>query len=201
MAGIPDHVPVDSETKAPSSSSSTPPLNGPPQISGGVTGRRGAPKVTSKDAVAYLKAVKEAFSDQRVIYERFLEIMKDFKTHRLCRVDVIAKVKELFEGHNNLIMGFNTFLPEGIEITLDEDAPPKKPAEFEEAINFVNKIKERFQDDDNRVYKAFLDILNKYRKEDKPISEVYLEICLMSSLSFYQIQILFNVDKSNVNAG
>lgn len=60
---------------------------------------------------------------------------------RLCRVDVIAKVKELFEGHNNLIMGFNTFLPEGIEITLDEDAPPKKPAEFEEAINFVNKIK------------------------------------------------------------
>lgn len=55
--------------------------NGPPQISG-VTGRRVAPKVTSKDAVAYLKAVKEVFSDQRVIYERFLEIMKDFKTHR-----------------------------------------------------------------------------------------------------------------------
>lgn len=38
-------------------------------------------------------------------------------------------------------MGFNTFLPEGIEITLDEDGPPKKPAEFREAINFVNKIK------------------------------------------------------------
>lgn len=50
-------------------------------------------------------------------------------------------MKELFEGHNDLIMGFNTFLPEGIEITLDEDGPPKKPAEFREAINFVNKIK------------------------------------------------------------
>lgn len=50
-------------------------------------------------------------------------------------------MKELFEGHNDLIMGFNTFLPEGIEIILDEDGPPKKPAEFREAINFVNKIK------------------------------------------------------------
>lgn len=62
--------------------------NGPSRISGGVTGRRSirgrrvSPKLTSKDAVAYLKAVKEVFSDQRDKYERFLEIMKDFKTHR-----------------------------------------------------------------------------------------------------------------------
>lgn len=159
--------------------------NGPSRISGGVTGRRSirgrrvSPKLTSKDAVAYLKAVKEVFSDQRDKYERFLEIMKDFKTHRICTQDVIAKVKELFEGHNDLIMGFNTFLPEGIEITLDEDGPPKKPAEFREAINFVNKIKDRFQDDDNHVYKAFLDILNKYRREDKPISEVYREVAAL----------------------
>jgi len=57
---------------------------------------------------------------------------------------VIARVKELFKGHNHLIFGFNTFLPKGYEITLDEDedeAPPKKTVEFEEAISFVNKIK------------------------------------------------------------
>lgn len=62
-----------------------------------------------------------------------------------CRTDttgVIARVKELFKGHNNLIFGFNTFLPKGYEITLDEDeAHPKKTVEFEEAISFVNKIK------------------------------------------------------------
>ena len=62
-----------------------------------------------------------------------------------CRTDtvgVIARVKELFKGHNNLIYGFNTFLPKGYEITLDEDeAPPKKTVEFDEAISFVNKIK------------------------------------------------------------
>lgn len=51
-------------------------------------------------------------------------------------------MKELFKGHNNLIFGFNTFLPKGYEITLDEDeAPVKKTVEFEEAISFVNKIK------------------------------------------------------------
>ena len=55
---------------------------------------------------------------------------------------VIARVKELFKGHTNLILGFNTFLPKGYEITLEEaEAPPKKMVEFEEAISFVNKIK------------------------------------------------------------
>lgn len=51
-------------------------------------------------------------------------------------------MKELFKGHSNLILGFNTFLPKGYEITIDEDeTPPKKTVEFEEAISFVNKIK------------------------------------------------------------
>lgn len=64
-----------------------------------------------------------------------------------CRIDttgVIARVKELFKGHRDLILGFNTFLPKGYEITLpldDEQPTPKKPVEFEEAISFVNKIK------------------------------------------------------------
>lgn len=62
-----------------------------------------------------------------------------------CRTDttgVIARVKELFKGHNKLILGFNTFLPKGFEISPDEDeTPTKKNVEFEEAISFVNKIK------------------------------------------------------------
>lgn len=55
-------------------------------------------------------------------------------------------MKELFKGHPNLILGFNTFLPKGFEITLTEveEAPPKRTVEFEEAISFVNKIKVDF---------------------------------------------------------
>lgn len=56
-------------------------------------------------------------------------------------------MKELFKGHNNLISGFNTFLPKGYKIILDDDdnddeaPPPKMTAESEEAISFENKIK------------------------------------------------------------
>ncbi|GAB4831786.1 hypothetical protein Ancab_005798 [Ancistrocladus abbreviatus] len=145
-----------------------------PQNAGG--GGGGGQKLTTDDALQYLKEVKEMFQDQREKYDQFLEVMKDFKAQRIDTEGVIARVKELFKGHNNLIYGFNTFLPKGYEITLDEDeAPPKKAVEFEEAINFVNKIKKRFQNDDH-VYKSFLDILNMYRKEHKNISEVYDEV-------------------------
>lgn len=69
----------------------------------------------------------------------------DLLFYRIDTAGVIARVKELFKGHNNLIFGFNTFLPKGYEITVieEEDAPPKRSIEFEEAISFVNKIKAR----------------------------------------------------------
>ncbi|XP_074274489.1 paired amphipathic helix protein Sin3-like 3 isoform X2 [Silene latifolia] len=138
-------------------------------------------RLTTNDALAYLKAVKEMFSDKKEKYDEFLEVMKDFKAQRIDTTGVIARVKDLFKGHRNLILGFNTFLPKGYEITLppeDEQPLVKKPVEFEEAISFVNKIKLRFQGDDC-VYKSFLDILNMYRKENKTISEVYQEVALL----------------------
>ncbi|KAK9272549.1 hypothetical protein L1049_002922 [Liquidambar formosana] len=150
---------------------------GQPQIPGG--GGAAAQKLTTNDALTYLKEVKDMFQDQREKYDQFLEVMKDFKAQRTDTAGVILRVKELFKGHNNLILGFNTFLPKGYEITLAEDeTPPKKTVEFDEAINFVNKIKKRFQNDE-QVYKRFLDILNMYRKEHKGITEVYQEVAAL----------------------
>ncbi|KAF3782414.1 Paired amphipathic helix protein Sin3-like 4 [Nymphaea thermarum] len=148
--------------------------SGQPQNSGG------GQKLTTGDALAYLKAVREMFHDKKEKYDEFLEVMKEFKAQRIDTTGVIMRVKELFKGHKDLILGFNTFLPKGYEITLstDDALPPKKPVEFEEAINFVNKIKTRFQHDE-RVYKAFLEILNQYRKECKSISEVYQEVAYL----------------------
>ncbi|XP_076914663.1 paired amphipathic helix protein Sin3-like 2 isoform X1 [Bidens hawaiensis] len=143
----------------------------------GGDGGSSAQRLTTNDALAYLKQVKDMFQDQREKYDMFLDVMKDFKAQRIDTTGVIARVKELFKGHNNLIFGFNTFLPKGYEITVieDDETPPKKSVEFEEAISFVNKIKRRFQNDD-RVYKSFLDILNMYRKDHKGINEVYSEV-------------------------
>ncbi|XP_061973574.1 paired amphipathic helix protein Sin3-like 4 [Populus nigra] len=174
-----DDVYMGSQLKRPVLSSSTKgETSGQPQMIGGGGGGGGGQKLTTNDALAYLKAVKDIFQDNREKYDEFLEVMKDFKAQRIDTAGVIARVKELFKGHRDLILGFNTFLPKGYEITLpleDEQPPQKKPVEFEEAINFVNKIKTRFQGDD-RVYKSFLDILNLYRKENKSISEVYQEV-------------------------
>lgn len=41
---------------------------------------------------------------------------------------------------------------------------------------FLPFSQKRFQDDDDHVYKSFLDILNMYRKEHKGIEEVYHEV-------------------------
>lgn len=40
------------------------------------------PKLTTNDALAYLKAVKDVFQDKREKYDEFLEVMKDFKSQR-----------------------------------------------------------------------------------------------------------------------
>ncbi|CAA0820219.1 Paired amphipathic helix protein Sin3-like 1 [Striga hermonthica] len=148
--------------------------------SGGGVVASSTQKLTTNDALSYLKQVKDMFQDQKEKYESFLDVMKDFKAQRIDTAGVIARVKELFKGHPNLILGFNTFLPKGYEITLtdEEEALPKRIVEFEEAISFVNKIKRRFQKDDH-VYKSFLDILNMYRKEHKSITEVYREVAAL----------------------
>lgn len=45
-------------------------------------GGAAAQKLTTSDALAYLKAVKDIFQDNRDKYEEFLEVMKDFKAQR-----------------------------------------------------------------------------------------------------------------------
>ena len=91
---------------------------------------------------------------------------------------VIIRVKTLFSGYPELILGFNAFLPKGFAIKLqdiDGTGDKKQPVDFMEAINFVNKIKARFQAQD-LVYKAFLAILNMYRMHNKSIQDVYQEV-------------------------
>ncbi|KAF3943223.1 hypothetical protein CMV_030196 [Castanea mollissima] len=121
-------------------------------------------KVTANDGLNYLKEVMETFRDQREKYDMFCKVMKDFKDQRIGIVDVTSRVKELFEGHNNLISGFNIFLPKEYEIALEDD----------EAINILTNIEKHFQNDE-QVYIAFSDILNEFWKGRKDINKVYYE--------------------------
>lgn len=38
--------------------------------------------LTTRDALSYLREVKEQFKDNKKVYDTFLEIMKDFKSSR-----------------------------------------------------------------------------------------------------------------------
>eukprot|EP00873_Tetraselmis_striata_P014444 jgi/Tetstr1/434708/TSEL_002535.t1 len=158
----------------------------PPQSKKAASGKGGGAKtdsggLTTHDALGYLREVKLRFQDQKAVYDQFLEIMKDFKAARIDTPGVVARVKTLFKGDRELILGFNTFLPKGYEITMEdlkEKKTEKQPVEFDQAISYVNKIKKRFASDE-RVYRAFLEILNMYRKAQKTITQVYDEVALL----------------------
>ena len=68
------------------------------------------------DALSYLDQVKVRFVDQPDVYNKFLDIMKDFKSQAIDTPGVIERVSNLFTGHPELIQGFNTFLPPGYKI-------------------------------------------------------------------------------------
>ncbi|KAF8106161.1 hypothetical protein N665_0146s0007 [Sinapis alba] len=170
MKRVREEVFVEAQTRGHTVSSRGETNGRPLTIGGG--GNMGG--LTTNDALSYLKAVKDMFQDKKDKYDTFLALMKDFKAQRVDTSGVIARVKELFEGYDDLLLGFNTFLPKGYKITL----PDKKPVAFGEAIDFVNKIKLRFGND-QRAYKRFLDILNMYKKEGKSIDSVYQEVTLL----------------------
>ncbi|KAJ0812808.1 putative transcription regulator Others family [Helianthus annuus] len=101
---------------------------GPPLVPGGEASRRvggggasSSRKLTTDDALAYLREVKEVFRDQEEKYEEFLGFMKDYRAQRIDTTGVVGRVKELFKGHNHLISGFSTFLPQGYEIVVTDD--------------------------------------------------------------------------------
>ncbi|KAF9817412.1 hypothetical protein IEO21_03466 [Rhodonia placenta] len=103
-----------------------------------------------RDALGYLDAIKAQFQDRPEVYNRFLDIMKDFKyqvkdvsarTSFILRYDVIvsrrvclsgidtpgviARVSMLFHSSPYLIQSFNTFLPPGYRIDVSTD--PQNP--------------------------------------------------------------------------
>lgn len=198
-----------------------------------------------EDALSYLDQVKLQFGSQPQVYNDFLDIMKEFKSQAIDTPGVISRVSNLFKGHPDLIVGFNTFLPPGYKIevnstdsTISVQQPGQpsialsqlgqpqhtataaviktphhtpavhssshhtyhkptaemsphgggsgavsgassgggqstQPVEFNHAINYVNKIKNRFQGQPD-IYKNFLEILHTYQKEQRQLKESML---------------------------
>jgi len=74
-----------------------------------------------EDALSYLDQVKYKFGTQPQVYNDFLDIMKEFKSQSIDTPGVIQRVSNLFKGHPELIVGFNTFLPPGYKIEVQSN--------------------------------------------------------------------------------
>uniref|UniRef100_A0A674NWW2 Paired amphipathic helix protein Sin3b n=1 Tax=Takifugu rubripes TaxID=31033 RepID=A0A674NWW2_TAKRU len=172
-------------------------------------------KLKVEDALSYLDQVKIRFANDPGIYNKFLDIMKEFKSQSIDTPGVINRVSQLFHGHPDLVLGFNAFLPPGYRIEIPKNGvsapsepssslssagpaePPSRlslplsnresqsqattssvsppasetsPVEFDSAINYVNKIKNRFLDHPE-IYRSFLEILHTYQKEQLEVKE------------------------------
>eukprot|EP00934_Nitzschia_sp_Nitz4_P006570 Nitzschia sp. Nitz4//scaffold106_size73319//51333//55917//NITZ4_005742-RA/size73319-augustus-gene-0.6-mRNA-1//1//CDS//3329532538//6560//frame0 len=93
-----------------------------------------------EDALLYLDQVKVEFGDRPHIYNEFLDIMKTFKTQQIDTPGVINRVSTLFQGNKRLVLGFNTFLPEGYKIELPEDGDGPPIAVFRAPGDTVGQI-------------------------------------------------------------
>ncbi|KAI9472318.1 MAG: hypothetical protein EXX96DRAFT_622501 [Benjaminiella poitrasii] len=81
-----------------------------------------AKAVEMKDAVGYLEQIKNEESPQT--YNKFLEIMTDFKSEKINTPQVLERVALLFKGKPWLISKFLMFLPPGHLLDL---SPENKP--------------------------------------------------------------------------
>ena len=77
---------------------------------------------STRDALKYLDEVKAHYSDRPWIYKEFLRILSLFRSEQIDAAGVICRVFDLFEGHEQLVLGFQTFLPDGCTIELPNSA-------------------------------------------------------------------------------
>eukprot|EP01116_Phalansterium_solitarium_P019014 TRINITY_DN5195_c0_g1_i1.p1 TRINITY_DN5195_c0_g1~~TRINITY_DN5195_c0_g1_i1.p1 ORF type:complete len:1266 (+),score=480.31 TRINITY_DN5195_c0_g1_i1:73-3870(+) len=163
-------------------------------------------QVKFENALDFLDQVKLQFANQPKVYNQFLDIMKDFKAQCIDTPGVIARVSELFKGHKNLILGFNTFLPPGykIEYVPDDESDamssgnfivtqpppqvplqagfpivaPQPPRKQPEFDHARNYVKKIKMRFSNQpqTYKQFLEILHTYHKEQHTIKDVYEQV-------------------------
>lgn len=94
------------------------------------------------NARSYVALVKQTLGAGTGQYQNFLTILKGYRTGEIAVHDVIDQISALFRGDSELILGFNTFLPEDYKIELpSDDEPGGTDAEDDESNNEENNKK------------------------------------------------------------
>uniref|UniRef100_A0A6Q2YAW4 Paired amphipathic helix protein Sin3b n=1 Tax=Esox lucius TaxID=8010 RepID=A0A6Q2YAW4_ESOLU len=91
-----------------------------------------------EDALSYLDQVKIRFGNDPGIYNKFLDIMKEFKSQSIDTPGVINRVSQLFHGHPDLVLGFNAFLPPGYRIEIPKNGVVFLQSPFSAQVGLSN---------------------------------------------------------------
>mmetsp|Transcript_4522 Transcript_4522/g.6805 ORF Transcript_4522/g.6805 Transcript_4522/m.6805 type:complete len:181 (+) Transcript_4522:47-589(+) len=131
-----------------------------------------------ESALHYLDELKRSTAPD--VYQAFLKVMKDFKSQKISTPEVIAQVHVLLEGNEQLILGFNDFLPP--EFRNVEEAPPPtavgpENTDMDNAREFVYTVKNTFSHEPS-VYRQFLSLLHAYQAQGN-IEEVYHGVMIL----------------------
>ncbi|KAK1359750.1 hypothetical protein POM88_044224 [Heracleum sosnowskyi] len=113
------------------------------------------------DAVQYVLSVKNTFGDNAEEYLHFLALLNAFRANRITIPVVISRLKLLFSEHQELLEGFNQFLPEEFKIVLPLTRRPDTT--MEKPIRYVNKVKVAFAQERER-YASFLQLITGYQE-------------------------------------
>ncbi|KAK2374818.1 paired amphipathic helix protein Sin3 [Trifolium repens] len=155
-------------------------------------------------AMMYLTEIKHAFKDDKDKYKEFLRAMTDINERRINMACLMSGVKKLFKGHKELLVKFNTFLPDDVEYSEVTSQPKKSDDEYDEvssqpktsnvnleyAIKYLRDVKNRFQHEPH-IYQSFIDIVNmleimlSYSKEKDNLASI-----IGFSLWFFGCQLL-----------
>jgi len=119
-------------------------------------------KRTTGDALALLAAIKHKNMEK---YESFIQILLDFKAENIDTRVVKLRVYELLNGHEDLILKFNTFVPTQYEIKLplDHDNDKSRRLEIKAVLSFLKKVKDTFPGKNRKKYAEFLKLMNDFK--------------------------------------
>ncbi|CAA7260566.1 unnamed protein product [Cyclocybe aegerita] len=74
------------------------------------------------EAVSFLDEIKLQFQRDPGKYDRFLDIMRDFRGNVISTHEVLVRISALFNGYPELVRGFNQFLPAGYKLEPSTDS-------------------------------------------------------------------------------
>ncbi|RHN44385.1 putative transcription regulator Others family [Medicago truncatula] len=122
-----------------------------------------------KNAKEFVNDVKCRFIqvNQRDKCDNFLNVLNDYKTQRIDAANLSKLLKGLFEGHRDLILRLNYYMPDGYAIKLpSEEEQSLEHCEAKNAKEFLNEVKCRFiQVNQREKNDNFLNVLKDYRTQ------------------------------------